>query len=155
MGISPMFCAVIRVKKNWLQICNLNICRIVACPCVDVGELYILLGPLEQELCSIFFRNFKTSSTLDYFNLTYPTTSRTNVLSPCPIRTLTVHHITRLQYRCNHNPTDHIKLLWSILDRHQRQYIRIWIDLLCRHKLLHSLRCSIILQISLRHLFPH
>ena len=32
MDISPLFCAVIRVKRNWLQICILDIYRIVTRP---------------------------------------------------------------------------------------------------------------------------
>ena len=54
MGIPPLFCAGIWVKRNLVPICIFDIYRIVACPENDVGELCVVPGPLEQELCSIF-----------------------------------------------------------------------------------------------------
>ena len=63
MGISPLLCAAIWVKGNWLLIYILDICRIVTCTRVAVGELCVLLGPLKHELRSIFFAEFQ-----DQFN---------------------------------------------------------------------------------------
>ena len=63
MDIPPLFCAGIWVKRNLVPICIFDIYRIVACPENDVGELCVVPGPLEEELCLDFLPDIQ-----DQFN---------------------------------------------------------------------------------------